>query len=217
MKNYLQIAGHSFSMMFFEPRLNEANYINMPVKREEFLNRMSRYEDEGKGLRFMPILHNLTFKDPEQVGFNRDFRYEDLSELNYLAYLISMLEDSELIIYKAILNYGMELAGEDAGIKWLINLTENSVNYEYYPFAFSLFDLGKTKLLQSFSATSFPDDLQDVLELFDFTEMGARFLKHMKGHLFTPGGFIEVLHDEPWKMVYTGKLDEIPEEYQLTE
>ena len=217
MKNYLDIPGYSFSLMYIEPKLEEAHYLNLPIGREDFKRQMSYYEDEGKGLKFIPVLDTLTFKDPECVGLKREYQYEDLSELNLLAYLISELDDSELNIFKAILSYGMGLAGEDDKLRWLINLTENTVNYEYYPCVFSLYDLGKNKLLQSFSATSFPDDLEDVLELFDFTEMGARFLKHMKGHLFTPGGFIEVLHDEPWKMVYTGKLDEIPEEYQLTE
>ena len=104
--------------------------------------------------------------------------------------MISELDDSELNIFKAILSYGMELAGESDKLRWLINLTENTVNYDHYPFVFSLYDLGKTKLLQSFSATSFPEDLEDVLDL---------------------GGFIEVMNDDPWKMVYTGKLDEIPD------
>ncbi len=126
------------------------------------------------------------------------------------------MDDSELNIYKAILNYGMEMAGEDAGIRWLINLTENTVNYDYYPFVFSLYDLGKIKLLQSFSVTSFPEELEDVLDLFDYTEIGARFLKQMKNHLFTPGGFIEVINEDSWKIVYTGKPDEIPEYYRLT-
>ena len=130
MKNYLQIAGHSFSMMFFEPKLNEANYINLPMKREEFINRMSHYEDGGKQLEYMPVFENITFKDPETIGFKRRYKYEELSELNYLAYLISELEDSELVIYKAILTYALELAGEEDGITRLINLTQNTYNFD---------------------------------------------------------------------------------------
>ena len=211
MNNYLQIGGHSFSLMFFEPKLEDVHYLNLPIRREDFKRKMSYYEDEGKRLSFIPVLDTLTFKDPECVGLKREYQYEDLSELNFLAYLISELDDSELNIFKAILSYGMELAGESDKLRWLINLTENTVNYDHYPFVFSLYDLGKTKLLQSFSATSFPEDLEDVLDLFDFMDIGTRFLKKMKGHLFTPGGFIEVMNDDPWKMVYTGKLDEIPD------
>ena len=211
MKNYLGIAGHSFSLMFIEPKLEDVHYLNLPIRREDFKRKMSYYEDDGKRLKFIPVLDTLTFKDPECVGLKREYQYEDLSELNFLAYLISELDDSELNIFKAILSYGMELAGESDKLRWLINLTENTVNYDHYPFVFSLYDLGKTKLLQSFSATSFPEDLEDVLDLFDFMEIGTRFLKKMKGHLFTPGGFIEVMNDDPWKMVYTGKLDEIPD------
>ena len=70
--------------------------------------------------------------------------------------------------------------------------------------------------MHSFPVTSFPEELEDMLDLFDFTEIGARFLKKMEGHFFTPGGFIEVMNDDPWKVVYTGKPDEIPEEYRLT-
>lgn len=215
MNNYLQIGGHSFSLMYFEPKLGEANYLNLPMKQQIFKKKMSHIEDEGKGLRFIPVLDNLTFKDPECVGLRREYRYEDLSELNYLAYLISELDDSELNVYKAILTYGMYLAGEDAGKKWLINLAKNTTYYEYYPYVFDLYYLGRIKLLESFAATSFPDELEDVLDLFDFKEMGSRFIKEMKGHLFTPGGFIEILHDEPWDLVYSGKLEEIPEEYRL--
>ena len=216
MKNYLDIAGHSFSLMFIEPKLEEVQYLNLPMKREEYIRQMSRFKDEGKGLRFIPVLHNLTFKDPECVGLRREYGYEDLSELNLLAYLISEMEDSELNIFKAILSYGMELAGEDNKLKWLINLTENTVKYDHFPYVFSLCDLGRTKFLHSFPVTSFPEELEDMLDLFDFTEIGARFLKKMKGHLFTPGGLIEVLHDDPWKIVYTGKMTEILEEYRLT-
>ena len=216
MKNYLDIAGHSFSLMFIEPKLEEVQYLNLPMKREEYIRQMSRFKDEGKGLRFIPVLHNLTFKDPECVGLRREYGYEDLSELNFLAYLISEMEDSELNIFKAILSYGMELAGEDNKLKWLINLTENTVKYDHFPYVFSLCDLGRTKFLHSFPVTSFPEELEDMLDLFDFTEIGARFLKKMEGHFFTPGGFIEVMNDDPWKVVYTGKPDEIPEEYRLT-
>ena len=217
MKNYLQIAGHSFSMMFFEPRLNEANYINLPMKRGEFLNRMSHYEGGGKQLEFMPVFENITFRDPEAIGLKRRYKYEELSELNYLAYLISELEDSELEIYKAILNYGLELAEEDMSIAKLINLTQNTFNYDHHPYVFDLYDLGKTKMTEAFGETSIPEELSDMVELFDFTEIGIRFLNNMKGHLFTPGGFFEVLHDDSWKTVYTGKVDEIPEEYRIAE
>ena len=217
MKIYLQIAGHSFSMMFFEPRLNEANYINLPMKREEFLNRMSRYEDGGKQLEFVLVLENITFKDPETIGLKRRYKYEELSELNYLAYLISELEDSELVIYKAIVTYALELDKEENGITRLINLTQNTYNYDYEPNIFDLYDLGKQYMIKAFGQTCFPEEMESILDLFDFCEIGERFLNQMKGHLFTPGGFFEVLHDDHWKRVYMGNLSEIHEEYCLTE
>ena len=216
MKNYLQIAGHSFSMMFFEPKLNEANYINLPMKREEFINRMSHYEDGGKQLEYMPVFENITFKDPETIGFKRRYKYEELSELNYLAYLISELEDSELVIYKAILTYALELAGEEDGITRLINLTQNTYNFDYEPNIFDLNDLGKLYMINAFGHTGFPEEMENMLDLFNFGQIGNRFLEQMKGHLFTPGGFFEVLHDDHWKRVYTGNLSEIQEEYCLT-
>ena len=215
MNNYLQIGGHSFSLMFIEPKLEDVHYLNLPIRREDFKRKMSYYEDDGKRLKFIPVLDTLTFKDPECVGLKREYQYEDLSELNLLAYLISELDDSELNIFKAILSYGMVLAGEDDKLRWLINLTENTVKYDHFPYVFSLYDLGRTKFLHSFPVDSFPEELEDMLDLFDFTEFGARFLKKMKGHLFTPGGFIEVFYHNPWKAVYTGKIDEIPEEYRL--
>ena len=215
MNNYLQIAGHSFSMMFFEPRLNEANYINLPMKREEFLNRMSHYEDGGKQMEFMPVFENITFKDPETIGLKRRYKYEELSELNYLAYLISELEDSELVVYKAILTYAPELDKEENGITRLINLTQNTYNFDYEPNFFDLYDLGKRYMIKAFGQTGFPEEMENMLDLFDFCEIGERFLMQMKGHLFTPGGFFEVLHDDAWKKVYTGELSEIPKEYCL--
>ena len=143
MKNYLDIAGHTFSLMFIEPKLEEVHYLNLPIRREDFKRKMSYYEDEGKGLKFIPILDTLTFKDPECVGLKREYQYEDLSELNFLAYLISEMDDSELNIFKAILSYGMELAGEDDKLRWLINLTENTVNYDHYPFVLAFMIWGR--------------------------------------------------------------------------
>ena len=217
MNNYLQIAGHSFSMMFFEPRLNEANYINLPMKREEFLKRMSHYENGGNQLEFMPVFENITYKEPEIIGLKRRYKYEELSELNYLAYLISELEDSELVVYKAILNYGLELAEEEDGITKLINLTQNTYNFDYEPYIFDLYDVGKLYMIKAFDQTDFPEEMENMLDLFDFRKIGKRFLEQMKGHLFTPGGFFEVLHDDHWKKVYTGKVDEIPKEYRIAE
>lgn len=215
MKNYLQIAGHSFSMMFFEPKLNEANYINLPMKREEFLKRMSHYENGGNQLEFMPVFENITYKEPEIIGLKRRYKYEELSELNYLAYLISELEDSELVVYKAILTYGLELVEEEDGITKLINLTQNTYNFDYEPNIFDLYDVGKLYMIKAFDQTDFPEEMENMLDLFDFCEIGERFLKQMKGYMFTPGGFFEVLHDDAWNKVYTGKLPEIPEEYRL--
>lgn len=215
MNNYLQIAGHSFSVMFFEPRLNDANYLNLPMKRGDFMKRMSHYKDGGKTFDFFPVLTNLTWRGPESIGMKTKYSYEDLTELNYLANLISELDDSELNIYKAILTYAPEFSGNDTGVTRLINLTQNTYKYEYYPYIFGVCDLGKTKMLGAFGEFSMPEELSEMVDLFDFEKMGERFLCQMKGHLFTPGGFFEVLDDEPWETVYTGNPDEIPEEFRL--
>jgi len=130
--------------------------------------------------------------------------HENIDELNYLAVLLSGLDERDLEKYKAA------LACDDyySNAHDLINLTRNLDSYDWYPDIKSHEDLGRY-YIEDLIALKTPDDTPDY---FDYVSYG-RDVATGEGGVFTDSGYI-ALNGNEYTESYGGRGD-IPDEYRV--
>lgn len=130
--------------------------------------------------------------------------YESIDELNYLAALLSEMDQSDIEKFEAVID-----AGEYTGsVKDLINLTQNLDCFEFYSGVRSDEELGRMYVLE-FGGVEVPEHLIDYI---DYEAYGRDVRINDGGH-YAPGGYVA---DNRSSFIehYTGR-DDIPDEHRV--
>ena len=130
--------------------------------------------------------------------------YESIDELNYLAALLSEMDQSDIEKFEAVID-----AGEYTGsVKDLINLTQNLDCFEFYSGVRSDEELGRMYALE-FGGVEVPEHLIDYI---DYEAYGRDVRINDGGH-YAPGGYVA---DNRSSFIehYTGR-DDIPDEHRV--
>ena len=164
-------------------------YLKFPTTTEEVQALLKRIGIDG--VRYEEIF--ITDYDGDMPELYSGFgEYESIDELNYLASLLSEMDESDLEKFEAVLD-----TGEHSGsVKELINLTQNLDCFEFYSGITSEEELGRM-YIQEFDAIQVPEHLIDYI---DYEAYGRDVRINENGH-FAPGGsvrggwdFTEVYH-----------------------
>ena len=107
--------------------------------------------------------------------------YENLDELNYLACLLSELDQGELEKFEAVIDSGEHTSS----VADLINLVQNLDCYEFYPGVEDDETLGRI-YVEDMEAIDVPEHL---LNYFDYEAYGRDIRLEEDGH-FAPGGYV---------------------------
>ena len=186
-------------------KYNEGQLVGEPLKfpttAEEVQSLLKRIGVDG--IRYEEIF--ITDYESDVLGLHKCLgEYESLDELNYLAALLSEMDQSDIEKFEAVLD-----AGEYTGsVKDLINLTQNLDCFEFYPDVHSDEDLGSMYVLE-FGGLEVPEHLIDYIDY----EAYGRDVRINEGGHFAPGGYV---FDNQSRFIehYTGR-DDIPDEYRV--
>ena len=186
-------------------KYNEGQLVGEPLKLpttvEEVQSLLKRIGVDG--IRYEEIF--ITDYESDVLGLHKCLgEYESLDELNYLAALLSEMDQSDIEKFEAVLD-----AGEYTGsVKDLINLTQNLDCFEFYPDVHSDEDLGSMYVLE-FGGLEVPEHLIDYIDY----EAYGRDVRINEGGHFAPGGYV---FDNQSRFIehYTGR-DDIPDEYRV--
>ena len=155
------------------------------------------------GIRYEEIF--ITSFDGDVLGLHEHLgEYESIDELNYLAVLLSEMDQSDIEKFEADID-----AGEYTGsVKDLINLTQNLDCFEFYPDVHSDEELGRMYVLE-FGGVEVPEHLIDYI---DYEAYGRDMRINDSGH-YAPDGYVA---DNRSHFIehYTGR-DDIPDEYRV--
>ena len=137
-------------------------------------------------------------------GYITQDEYENLHELNYLACLLSELDQSHLEKFEAVINSGEHTSS----VADLINLTQNLDCFEFYSDVHSDEELGRLYVLE-FGGVEVPEHLIDYI---DYEAYGRDVRINESGH-FAPGGYV---FDNGSRFIehYSGRED-IPDEHKV--
>ena len=130
--------------------------------------------------------------------------YESIDELNYLASLISEMDQSDREKFEAVIDSG-EYSGS---VKELINLTQNLDCFEFYAGVEDDETLGRI-YVEDMEAIDVPEHL---LNYFDYEAYGRDIRLNEDGH-YAPGGYV-LNNGGSFIEHYTGR-DDIPDEYRV--
>jgi len=129
--------------------------------------------------------------------------YDGIDEINYLAALISELEDYELVKFNA-----SAAKSDSFNAKDLLNLIHNQECYDFIPDVSDDDELGRY-VAEELSAVKIPEWIENY---FDYEAYGRDFGFNTNG-IFTQGGFVYHNRGEAAEN-YKGR-DDIPEEYRI--
>ena len=130
--------------------------------------------------------------------------YESIDELNYLASLISEMDQSDREKFEAVIDSG-EYSGS---VKELINLTKNLDCFEFYPGVEDDETLGRI-YVEDMEAIDVPEHL---LNYFDYEAYGRDIRLNEDGH-YAPGGYV-LNNGGSFIEHYHGRED-IPDEHKV--
>ena len=130
--------------------------------------------------------------------------YESIDELNYLASLISEMDQSDREKFEAVIDSG-EYSGS---VKELINLTQNLDCFEFYPGVTDDETLGRI-YVEDMEAIDVPEHL---LNYFDYEAYGRDIRLNEDGH-YAPGGYV-LNNGGSFIEHYHGRED-IPDEHKV--
>ena len=125
--------------------------------------------------------------------------YESIDELNYLASLISEMDQSDREKFEAVI---------DSGVKELINLTQNLDCFEFYAGVEDDETLGRI-YVEDMEAIDVPEHL---LNYFDYEAYGRDIRLNEDGH-YAPGGYV-LNNGGSFIEHYHGRED-IPDEHKV--
>lgn len=175
--------------------------LKFPTTTEEVQSLLKRIGVDG--VRYEEIF--ITSFDSDVLGLHEHLdEYENIDELNYLAALLSDMDQSDLEKFEAVID-----AGEYTGsMKDLINLTQNLDCFEFYSGIHNEEDLGRMYILD-FESMTVPEHLIDYI---DYEAYGRDVRINDGGH-FAPGGYVADNHSS-FVELYTGR-DDIPDEHRV--
>lgn len=175
--------------------------LKFPTTQEEVQALLKRIGVDG--IRYEEIF--ITSFDSDVLGLHEYLgEYENLDELNYLAVLLSEMDQGDIEKFEAVIG-----AGEYTGsVKDLINLTQNLDCFEFYQDVHSDEELGRMYVLE-FGGVEVPEHLIDYI---DYEAYGRDVRINDSGH-YAPGGYVA---DNRSRFIerYTGR-DDIPDEYRV--
>lgn len=175
--------------------------LKFPTTQEEVQALLKRIGVDG--IRYEEIF--ITSFDGDVLGLHEHLgEYENLDELNYLAVLLSEMDQSNIEKFEAVID-----AGEYTGsVKDLINLTQNLDCFEFYPDVHSDEELGRIYVLE-FGGVEVPEHLIDYIDY----EAYGRDVRINEGGHYAPGGYVA---DNRSSFIehYTGR-DDIPDEHRV--
>ena len=175
--------------------------LKFPTTAEEVQSLLKRIGVDG--IRYEEIF--ITSFDGDVLGLHEHLgEYESIDELNYLAALLSEMDQSDIEKFEAVID-----AGEYTGsVKDLINLTQNLDCFEFYSGVRSDEELGRMYVLE-FGGVQVPEHLIDYI---DYEAYGRDVRINESGH-YAPGGYVA---DNRSSFIehYTGR-DDIPDEHRV--
>ena len=131
-------------------------------------------------------------------------QYDSVDEVNYLACLLSELDQGELEKFEAVIDSGEHTSS----VADLINLTQNLDCFEFYPGVEDDETLGRI-YVEDMEAIDIPDHL---LPYFDYEAYGRDVRINEDGH-FAPGGY--VLNNGGKFIEYYHGIEDIPAEHKV--
>ena len=176
-------------------------YLKFPTTTEEVQALLKRIGIDG--VRSEEIF--ITDYDGDMPELYSGFgEYESIDELNYLAVLLSEMDQSDLEKFEAVLD-----TGEHSGsVKELINLTQNLDCFEFYSGITSEEELGRM-YIQEFDAIPIPEHLIDYIDY----EAYGRDVRINEGGSFSGNGYV-FDNNSSFIEHYSGRED-IPDEYRV--
>ena len=153
-------------------------YLKFPTTTEEVQALLKRIGIDG--VRYEEIF--ITDYDGDMPELYANFgEYESIDELNYLASLLSEMDENDLEKFEAVLD-----TGEHSGsVKELINLTQNLDCFEFYSGITSEEELGRM-YIQEFDAIPIPEHLIDYIDY----EAYGRDVRINEGGSFSGNGYV---------------------------
>ena len=130
--------------------------------------------------------------------------YESIDELNYLASLISEMDQSDREKFEAVIDSGEHTSC----VADLINLAQNLDCYEFYPGVEDDETLGRI-YVEDMEAIDVPEHL---LNYFDYEAYGRDIRLEEDGH-FAPGGY--VLNNGGQFIEHYHGIEDIPDEHKV--
>ena len=175
-------------------------YLKFPTTPEEVQALLKRIGVDG--VRYEEIF--ITDFNGDVLGLHEHLgEYENLDELNYLAVLLSEMDQSDLEKFEAVIDSGEHTSS----VADLINLTHNLDCFEFYSDVHSDEELGRMYVLE-FGGVEVPEHLIDYI---DYEAYGRDVRINESGH-FAPTGYLTRSGD--FKEVYHG-IEDIPAEHRI--
>ena len=176
-------------------------YLKFPTTTEEVQALLKRIGIDG--VRYEEIF--ITDYDGDMPELYSGFgEYESIDELNYLASLLSEMDENDLEKFEAVLD-----TGEHSGsVKELINLTQNLDCFEFCSGITSEEELGRM-YIQEFDAIPIPEHLIDYIDY----EAYGRDVRINEGGSFSGNGYV-FDNNSSFIEHYSGRED-IPDEYRV--
>lgn len=176
-------------------------YLKFPTTTEEVQALLKRIGIDG--VRYEEIF--ITDYDGDMPELYANFgEYESIDELNYLASLLSEMDENDLEKFEAVLD-----TGEHSGsVKELINLTQNLDCFEFYSGITSEEELGRM-YIQEFDAIPIPEHLIDYIDY----EAYGRDVRINEGGSFSGNGYV-FDNNSSFIEHYSDRKD-IPDEYRV--
>ena len=176
-------------------------YLKFPTTSEEVQALLKRIGIDG--VRYEEIF--ITDYDGDMPELYSGFgEYESIDELNYLASLLSEMDENDLEKFEAVLD-----TGEHSGsVKELINLTQNLDCLELYSGITSEEELGRM-YIQEFDAIPIPEHLIDYIDY----EAYGRDVRINEGGSFSGNGY--VFDNNSSFIEHYSDREDIPDEYRV--
>ena len=176
-------------------------YLKFPTTTEKVQALLKRIGIDG--VRYEEIF--ITDYDGDMPELYSGFgEYESIDELNYLAVLLSEMDENDLEKFEAVLD-----TGEHSGsVKELINLTQNLDCFEFYSGITSEEELGRM-YIQEFDAIPIPEHLIDYIDY----EAYGRDVRINEGGSVSGNGYV-FDNNSSFIENYSDRED-IPDEYRV--
>jgi len=175
-------------------------YLKLPATKEDVKALLSRIGVDG--VLYEEII--ITDYESDVGGLEKLLcEYESIDELNYLAAMLSKLDDRDLAKFEAALEHAKYTLSVEA----MINLAQNLDCYEYYPDVMDYEDLGYYHAEQ-IETLSIPEHLEYYI---DFESYG-RDIAINEGGVLTEIGYVH-RNEEDFTEYYKGC--HIPDEYRI--